>query len=181
MNGATNGNQPQRPPRPTLRPFDVEPAVKAAVNPIPENYPRIVPYLCVRGAAAAITFYGKVFGATERMRMAEPDGRIGHAEIQIGSAVIMLSDEFPDLGVRAPRTVGGTPVTLNLYVEDVDTVFAWAIAAGATVVRPLKNQFHGDRTGTFEDPFGHRWSVASRVEDVSPAELAARAQAASDG
>jgi len=119
-----------------------------------------------------------VFGAVERMRMPEPDGTLGHAEVEIGSAVIMLSDEFPALGIRAPNTIGGTPVTLSLYVEDVDKVFARAIDAGATAVRPVTDQFYGDRSGQFEDPFGHRWSVATRIEDLSPPEMAERGAAA---
>jgi PhnB protein len=147
----------------------------ARVKPIPDNYPRVVPYLCVDGASAAIEFYRTVFGATERMRMAEPDGRLGHAELEIGTAVIMLSDEFPDLGVLAPKTVGGTPVTMSVYVEDVDDVFRRAVDAGATALRPVENQFYGDRNGRFEDPFGHRWSVATHVEDVSPQDMARRA------
>lgn len=154
-------------------------ATTAEVKPIPDNYPQLVPYLCVEGASAAIEFYRTVFGATERMRMAEPDGRLGHAELEIGAAVIMLSDEFPDLGVRAPKTIGGTPVTMTLYVEDVDDVFTRAIGAGATALRPVENQFYGDRTGQFEDPFGHRWSVATHVEDVSPEDMAQRAAAVS--
>lgn len=154
-------------------------ATTAEVKPIPDNYPQIVPYLCVEGASAAIEFYRSVFGATERMRMAEPDGRLGHAELEIGAAVIMLSDEFPDLGVLAPKAIGGTPVTMTLYVEDVDDVFTRAIGAGATVLRPVENQFYGDRTGQFEDPFGHRWSVATHVEDVSPEDMAQRAAAMS--
>lgn len=147
------------------------------VKPIPDNYPQVVPYLCVDGANAAIDFYRNVFGATERMRMPEPDGRIGHAELEIGTAMIMLSDEYPDRGARAPKTVGGTPVTMSVYVEDVDAVFSRAIGAGATVVRPVTDQFYGDRAGQFEDPFGHRWNVASRVEDLSPAEMVKRATA----
>jgi PhnB protein len=174
----TAGRARPQPPRPTSRPFDAEPISNAAAKPIPDNYPRVVPYLCIDGASAAIAFYRTAFGATERMRMAEPDGRIGHAELEVGTGVIMLSDEFPDLGIRAPKTIGGTPVTLTLYVENVDDVFARAVAAGATVLRPLKTQFYGDRTGTFEDPFGHRWSVATHVEDVSATEMAERAAAA---
>ncbi|TWP45736.1 VOC family protein [Lentzea tibetensis] len=153
----------------------------ADVKPVPDNYPQLAPYLCVDGAGAAIDFYRAVFGATERMRMAEPDGRLGHAELEIGSAVIMLADEFPDLGIRSPKTIGGTPVTLSLYVEDVDDVFAKAIAAGATALRPITDQFYGDRSGQFEDPFGHRWSVATRIEDLSPQEMAERAAAATSG
>ncbi len=150
----------------------------ANVKPIPDNYPQVVPYLCVDGASAAIEFYRNVFGATERMRMSEPDGTIGHAELEIGTALIMLSDEYPDLGIRAPKTIGGTPVTISVYVEDVDDVFTRAIDAGATALRPVKDQFYGDRTGQFEDPFGHRWSVATHIEDVSPQEMAERAAAA---
>jgi PhnB protein len=149
------------------------------VKAIPDNYPQVVPYLCVDGASAAIDFYRNVFGATERMRMPEPDGRIGHAELEIGAAVIMLSDEYPDLGIRAPKTIGGTPVTINVYVEDVDDVFRRATDAGAITLRPIKDEFYGDRTGRFEDPFGHRWSVASHIEDVSPQEMAERAAAMS--
>jgi PhnB protein len=147
------------------------------VKPIPDNYPQVVPYLCVDGANAAIDFYRNVFGATERMRMPDPDGRIGHAELEIGAAVIMLSDEYPDADVRAPKTIGGTPVTISVYVKDVDDVFARAIDAGAIARRPVKDQFYGDRTGQFEDPFGHRWSVATHIEDVTPEEMAVRAAA----
>ena len=150
----------------------------ADVKPIPDDYPQVVPYLCVDGAAAAIDFYRAVFGATERMRMSEPDGRLGHAELVIGSAVIMLSDEFPDLGILGPKAIGGTPVTMSLYVENVDEVYARAVDAGATALRPVTNQFYGDRAGRFEDPFGHRWSVATRIEDLSPQEMADRAAAA---
>jgi PhnB protein len=150
----------------------------ADVKPIPDDYPQLVPYLCVDGASAAIDFYRAVFGAIERMRMPEPDGKLGHAEVEIGSAVIMLSDEFPALGIRAPNTIGGTPVTLSLYVEDVDKVFARAIDAGAIAVRPVTDQFYGDRTGQFEDPFGHRWSVATRIEDLSPQDMTERSAAA---
>lgn len=152
----------------------------AAVKAIPDNYPQVVPYLCVAGAIDAIEFYRNVFGATERMRMTESEGRLGHAELEIGKAVIMLSDEFPDLDVLAPKTVGGSPVTMTLYVEDVDAVFTRAIDSGATALNPVKNQFYGDRTGKFEDPFGHRWSVATHIEDVSPEEMAKRATATSD-
>ncbi|MGH4015497.1 MAG: VOC family protein [Pseudonocardiaceae bacterium] len=151
----------------------------ADVNPIPENYPRITPYLCVDGAAAAIDFYTSVFGATERMRMPGPDGRIGHAELQFGDGMIMLADEYPELGIRGPKSIGGTPVTISLYVEDVDAVFEAAVQAGATSLRPVADQFYGDRSGHFEDPFGHRWNVASHVEDLSPEEMSRRAAEAS--
>jgi len=174
---AANGS----PPRPTIRPFDVPAAGPAPVKPIPDDYPRVVPYLCVTAAGAAIEFYRTVFDATERMRMAEPDGRIGHAELAIGTAVVMLSDEFPDVGITAPPTLGGTPVTLTVYVTDVDDVFRRAIDAGAKPVRPLNDQFYGDRTATFEDPFGHRWTIATRIENVSAQEIAARAAAMTGG
>ena len=147
----------------------------ADVNPIPDGYPQVTPYLCVDGASAAIEFYGKVFGAKERMRMPAPDGRIGHAELEIGDSLVMLSDEYPEMGHRGPKTIGGTPVTISVYVEDVDDAFERAVSSGATSVREVEDQFYGDRTGTFEDPFGHRWSIATHVEDVPPDEMAKRA------
>lgn len=153
----------------------------AKVKPIPDGYPQVTPYLCVRGAEAAIAFYGEVFGASERVRMPAPEGKIGHAELQLGDSLIMLSDEFPEMGVRGPQAVGGTPVTLSVYVEDVDAVFELAMRAGAKLVRPVENQFYGDRSGQFEDPFGHRWNVATHVEDVPPDEMARRAAGASGG
>ena len=147
----------------------------ADVKPIPEGYPQVTPYLHVDGANAAIDFYGKVLGATERFRMDGPEGTIGHAELQLGDSIIMVSDEFPDRDVRGPKSVGGTPVTISVYVEDVDSVFETALAEGATELRPVENQFYGDRTGQFEDPFGHRWSIATHVEDVPPDEMEKRA------
>lgn len=153
----------------------------AKVKPIPDGYPQVTPSLCIDGAAAAIDFYSEVLGAKERMRMPAPDGRIGHAEIQIGDSVIMLSDEYPEMGIRGPRAVGGTPVTLSVYVEDVDKVYDRAIKAGAKALRPVEDQFYGDRSGQFEDPFGHRWSVATHVEDVPADEMAKRAKAAMGG
>ena len=146
----------------------------ANVNPIPDGYPRVTPYLCVDDAGTAIEFYGQVLGARERVRMPAPDGKIGHAELEIGDSVIMLSDEVPDLAARNPKTVGGTPVTLNVYVEDVDQVFDRAVEAGATVLRPVEDQFYGDRSGQFEDPFGHHWNVATHVEDVPADEMERR-------
>jgi PhnB protein len=148
---------------------------------IPDDYPRLTPYLIVDDAVAAIDFYSSVLGASERLRMAGPDGRVGHAELDIGDSMIMLADEHPDMGVRGPRTVGGTPVTLHVYVEDVDDVFERALNAGAKALRQLENKFYGDRSGQFEDPFGHRWDVASHVEDVPPEEMAKRAEAAMTG
>ena len=153
----------------------------ADVKPIPDGYPQVTPYLCVDGAAAAIEFYSTVFGAKERMRMPAPDGRIGHAELQFGDSVVMLSDEYPDMGVKGPKSLGGTPVTLSVYVEDVDAVFGQAVQAGASALRQPENQFYGDRSGQFEDPFGHRWNVATHVEDVSPDEMARRAAEAMGG
>ncbi len=144
------------------------------VNPIPDNYPQVIPYLTVDGAAEAIDFYVSVLGAKERVRMPGSDGKIGHAELEIGRGMVMLSDEFPDMGGKSPKTVGGTPVTVMTYVEDVDAVFERALSAGATERRPLENQFYGDRSGQFEDPYGHLWYVASHVEDVSEEEMAKR-------
>ena len=149
----------------------------AAVKPIPEGYPRVTPYLCVDGASAAIDFYSAVFGATERMRMPAPDGKVAHAELQFGDSVVALSDEYPELDARSPKAFGGSPVTMSVYVEDVDAVFERALKAGAKALRPVEDQFYGDRSGQFEDPFGHRWSVGTHIEDVSPEEMAKRAQA----
>ncbi|MBS1910938.1 MAG: VOC family protein [Bacteroidetes bacterium] len=146
-----------------------------SVNPIPEGYRGITPYITVRDAASAIEFYRNAFGATETMRIMQPDGRVGHAELLIGSAPIMLSDEFPEHGITGPQTLGGTPVTMHLYVEDVDAFAERAVAAGATLLRPVANQFYGDRGGKLQDPYGHAWWVATHVEDVSPEEMQRRA------
>jgi PhnB protein len=146
----------------------------ADVQAIPEGYPRVTPYLYVDGAAAAMDFYTQVLGATERMRMPGPQGKLGHAELLLGDSVIMLSDEWPEMGVLGPGKVGGSPVTLHVYVEDVDNVFERAVQAGAKPIRPVENQFYGDRSGQFEDPFGHKWNVASHVEDVPPDEMERR-------
>jgi PhnB protein len=156
-------------------------AVMSPVQPIPEGYPRLTPYLCVDGAARAIEFYTAVLGATEKMRMPGPDGRIGHAELTIGDSLIMLADEYPDMGFLSPGRIGGTPVTLHLYVGDVDAVFEKALAAGAKALRPVENQFYGDRSGQFEDLFGHRWNVATHVEDVDPKDMARRAEEFTSG
>jgi PhnB protein len=142
---------------------------------VPQAYRGATPYLCCRHAADAIRFYSTAFGATEGYRLADPAGKIGHAEIRIGDAVVMLSDEFPDLGVRCPLALGGTPVALHIYVDDVDALASRAIAAGAKVVRPLENQFYGDRTVKLEDPFGHAWIFASHLDDVSEKEMRERA------
>lgn len=150
----------------------------SAVKPIPDGYNSVIPYLHVKGAAQAIEFYKSVFGAMEKLRMPDPAGRIVHAELKIGDSMIMLSDEFPKMGALGPQSVGGTPVTLHLYVESVDAVVQKAVAAGATLDRPVKDQFYGDRSGSLTDPFGHKWHVATHVEDVAPEELATRAAAA---
>jgi PhnB protein len=146
-----------------------------AVDPIPADYPRVTPYFVVDRASDAIRFYTEVLGGEERMRMPGPDGKIGHAEIAFGREMIMLADEFPDMGALSPKTVGGTPVMVMLYVEDVDATFAEALAAGAKELEPITDKFYGDRSGSFEDPFGHRWTIASHVEDVPPDEMEKRA------
>ena len=148
-----------------------------AVKAVPEGYNTVTPYLICKGAAAAIDYYTKVFGATELMRHGGPDGTVGHAEIKIGDSVIMLADEFPDLQFLSPKTVGGTAVGMMLYVTDVDAVFERALAAGAREHQPLEDKFYGDRAGTLIDPFGHMWMVATHVEDVSPEEMSRRAEA----
>src|SRR5262245_34619398 len=145
-----------------------------AAKPIPDGYHTATPYLVLQNAAGAIEFYKKAFGATELMRLASPDGKIGHAEIKIGDSPIMLADEFPDMGYRGPKALGGSPVSILLYVEDVDALFNQAVAAGATVKRPVKDEFYGDRSGNLEDPFGHVWTIATHKEDVSPEEIEKR-------
>jgi PhnB protein len=148
------------------------------VKPIPDDYRSITPYLIVKGAAKAMDFYQKAFGAKEIMRFDQPDGRIGHAEMQIGEARFMLADEFPEMKILSPKTLGGSGIGLLLYVEDVDGMFNRAIAAGAIVDRPLQNQFYGDRNGTVVDPSGHQWTIATHIEDVSPEEMERRMHAA---
>ena len=143
------------------------------VKPIPEGYHSVTPYLIVDDAKAALDFYKQAFGATEKFRLPMGD-RIGHAEIKIGDSFIMLADEFPDMGHLGPKSRGGPTSSILLYVEDVDTAFNKAINAGASQQRPLENQFWGDRMGTLQDPFGHQWSLASHVEDVSPEEMQKR-------
>ena len=145
-----------------------------SVKPIPDGYGTVTPYLIVQGAGAAIEFYKIVFGATERLRLPTPEGRVAHAELEIGNSLFMLADECPERGAKSPQTVGGSPVSFHLYVPDADAVYAKALAAGAKPIRPVENQFYGDRTGLFADPFGHTWNVATHVEDVSPEELQKR-------
>jgi PhnB protein len=149
-----------------------------SVKPQPDGYHTVTPYLICKNAAAAIEFYKQALGATSSMVMNAPDGRIMHAEIKIGDSVVMLADEHPEMHALSPQTVGGTPVSLLVYVPDVDAVFAKAVASGATVERPVATQFYGDRTGGIVDPFGHRWYLATHVEDVSREEMADRTQAA---
>jgi PhnB protein len=141
---------------------------------IPDGYQGAMPYLCVKDAARALEFYKKAFGATELMRMGDPGGKIGHAEIKIGEAIVMLADEFPDYGVLSPQSIGGTPVNIMIYVEDVDGFVNKAVVAGAKVLRPVQDQFWGDRSGQLEDPFGHKWYFATHIEDVSPEEMKTR-------
>jgi PhnB protein len=148
---------------------------EAMPKPIPEDYPRVTPYLIVDGAGSAIDFYRSVLGATERLRMPGPDGKLGHAELELGSSVIMLADEHPEMDIRGPRSIGGSPVSLHVYVEDADGVFERAVELGAKPLRPVEDRFYGDRVGRFEDPFGHRWDVATHVEDVPPEEMSRRA------
>ncbi len=147
------------------------------VKPIPDGYHSVTPYLIYKDAASAIDFCKQAFGAKEMMRMAKPDGRIGHAELRIGDSVIMLADEAPEIGARGPESFGGTPVLIHLYVADVDAVVARALAAGAKLLRPVENQFYGDRSGGVTDPFGHVWYVATHTEDVSHEQLQERMEA----
>ena len=146
----------------------------ATVKPVPDGYHTVTPYLIVNGASAAIEFYKKAFGAEELFRMPMPGGRVGHAEMKIGDSRIMLADEFPEMDARGPKSLGGTPVSILLYVNDCDAVFNRAVAAGAKVKRPIKDQFYGDRSGVIEDPFGHAWSIATHKEDVSSEEMQRR-------
>jgi PhnB protein len=149
----------------------------ATVKAIPEGYEGATPYLVIKGAASALEFYRKAFGATEIMRMPAPGGTIGHAEIKIGKAIIMLADEFPDMDYKSPQAYGGTPVSIMIYVPDVDRFVQRAVDAGAKIVRPVENKFYGDRGASLEDPFGHQWHFATHVEDVPPDEMEKRAQA----
>lgn len=151
------------------------------VRPIPRDFPRVTPYLFVDDANAALDFYSSVLGATERMRMPMQNGKIAHAEIAIGDSVIMLADEAPEMGARSPKSIGGTPAMLYVYVEDVDRVFEQAVQSGSTVLHSVENKFYGDRSGEFEDPFGHCWSIATHVEDVSDEEMSRRMTEAMSG
>jgi PhnB protein len=147
-----------------------------ATKSIPDGYHSVTPYLIIDGAAAAIDFYKRAFGAKELMRMPSPDGKIGHAEIRIGDSTMMLADEHPAMGHRSPKSLGGSGVNLMVYVEHVDEVFKRAVASGAKELRPLKDQFYGDRSGTLQDPFGHTWTLATHIEDIAPDEMRRRAE-----
>jgi PhnB protein len=152
--------------------------VASKVKPIPDENRGITPYLVVKGAAKAMDFYQKAFGAKEIMRFNQPDGRVGHAEMQVGDARFMLADEFPEMNIFSPQTLGGTSTYFLLYVEDVDAVFNRAVTAGARVDKPVQDQVYGDRNGTIVDPFGHKWTIATHIEDVSSEEMERRLQAA---
>lgn len=147
-----------------------------ATKTIPDGYHSVTPYLIIKGAASAIDFYKRAFGATELMRMPSPDGTIGHAEIKIGDSTIMLADEHPQMGYRSPQSLGGAGVSLMIYLDQVDDVFKRAVAAGAKELQPVKDQFYGDRSGTLQDPFGHVWTIATHVEDISPEEMRTRVE-----
>jgi PhnB protein len=149
-----------------------------AVKPVPEGYRTVTPYLTLDDAAAAIEYYKKAFNAKEKVRMDAPDGKIGHAEIEIGDSLVMLADAFPQSSSRPPRELGGTTAGVFLYVDDVDAVVKQAVDAGATVTMEVADQFWGDRFGSITDPFGHSWAVSTHVEDVPPEEMAERAKAA---
>jgi PhnB protein len=148
---------------------------------VPQGYPRVMPYLIVDGASKAIDFYCSVLGAKERMRMPGPEDKIMHAELEFGDSIVMLADEAPEMNARSPRSVGGTPVSLYVYVDDVDDVFERAVQGGAKELQAVEDKFYGDRSGQFEDPFGHQWGVATHVEDVSEEEMAKRMQAMASG
>jgi PhnB protein len=155
-----------------------KPAKKKRVDPIPKDYPILTPHLTIKGATAALEFYQKAFGAKERMRMPGPNGTIGHAEMQIGPAVFMLADEYPNGRVLAPVTINGTTTSFMIYVKDVDAAFARALAAGATQTVPVQDMFYGDRMGCLKDPFGHAWMLSTHIEDVPPKEMAKRSKEA---
>ena len=146
-------------------------------KPVPEGFHTATPYLIITNAARALEFYKDVFGATELTRLATPDGKVGHAEIRIGDSRIMLADEFPEWDARSPQTIGGSAVHIMLYVEDVDAVVSRAVGAGAKLFKPVADQFYGDRSGSLTDPFGHKWTIATHKEDVSPEEMKRRATA----
>lgn len=146
----------------------------ATAKPIPQGAQTLTPYIAVRGAARAIEFYREAFGAQEMYRLVDLDGRIGHAELRIGTSTLMLADESPGFGALAPASIGGSPVRLHLQVENVDAVMRRAVAAGATELRPVKDEFYGERSGMLADPFGYQWFISTHIEDVSPEEMQRR-------
>lgn len=152
-------------------------ALTMSVQPIPDGYRSVTPYLLLENATQALEFYKKAFDAEELMRLDQPDGKIGHAEVQIGNSILMMADAVPEMGMKSPGMLGGTPVNLLIYCEDCDKLFSQAIEAGATEVRPMQDQFYGDRSGMVTDPFGHTWSIATHVEDVTNEELEDRLNA----
>ncbi len=147
-----------------------------AKNAIPQGYHTVTPYLVCKGAAKAIDWYKKVLNAQETMRMPGPNGQVMHAELRIGDSVVMLADEFPEMGARSPQSLGGTPIGMMVYVEHCDSVFGRAVEAGAKVERPLQDQFYGDRSGTIVDPFGHKWTIGTHIEDLTPEEMERRSK-----
>jgi PhnB protein len=149
----------------------------STVKPIPDGHRTVAPYLAIKNAGGALEFYKNAFGAIETYKLVVPDGRVGHAEIRLGDSLIMLSDEFPEFGGKAPKALGGSPVSIHLYVDDVDAFFERALAAGARELKPVADQFYGDRSGQLEDPFGHLWWVATHKEDVPPEEMQKRVRA----
>jgi PhnB protein len=149
-----------------------------SVQPVPEGYHPLIPYLAVDDAAKAIEYYKTAFGAKERARMDGPDGKIGHAELEIGDSVVMLADSFPHASTTPPSDAGATTASIVMYVEDVDAVVSKAVDGGATIIEEVEDKFWGDRFGTIRDPFGHVWSIGTHVEDVSPQEMAERAKSA---
>jgi PhnB protein len=163
------------PPKERRNPMTTKPA------PIPPGFEGATPYLYIRGAAKALDFYKRAFGARELMRMDGPDEKIGHAEIAIGKAIVMLADESPAMNALSPETIGGTAASFLIYVPDVDAVFQQALKAGATELSPVENKFYGDRMGMLKDPFGHQWAIGTHIEDVSPEELERRAKAKAGG
>ena len=144
------------------------------VKPVPDGHRTVAPYLAIKNAASALEFYKKAFGAIETYKLIIPDGRVGHAEIRLGDSLIMLADEFPEFGGKAPESLGGSPVSIHLYVDDVDVFVKKAVGEGARELKPVADQFYGDRSGQLQDPFGHLWWVATHKEDVAPEELQKR-------
>ncbi len=148
----------------------------AKVKPVPDGYHSVIPYLIIDDASSAIDWYTKALGAKEIVRMPGPGGKVGHAELLFGDSIVMLADEHPDMGIKSAKTIGGSPVTICVYVEDVDAVYAAAVAGGATVLQELEDKFYGDRAGQIEDPYGHVWNLMTHIEDVSPEEMDKRAK-----